>query len=256
MSREEAIKKKYNCVCANHSSNLASCVALTDSDPTDQRGESHKDESIAGNEGWVWCRQSLLCINICCCIWTPVLILHYYWAVPVRSAINGLKRCLVQWPTQAQPLQCLRAASLEGIWVITAAPIEWLPQTPPQCWDAVHRWMNCTPAGSALSRGQQMMNEGLQSTFEQMCLAGLEIMWSCSFARCSLWTSMEHQGPVPCCRDISQHNWHFRGCPCHMDPVQLPESRALSLTEGTYQSCTDTKYNISHQPEGEKPLPN
>lgn len=68
--------------------------------PTDQSRESHKDESIAGNEGWVWCRHI---INISYCIWTPVLVLHY-WAVPVRSELNGLKRCLAQWPTQAKPL--------------------------------------------------------------------------------------------------------------------------------------------------------
>lgn len=71
--------------------------------PTEQRVESHKDDSTARNEGWLWCRQCLLCINIRYCIWTPALIPHY-WAVPVRSEFNGIKRCLVHWPRWPKPL--------------------------------------------------------------------------------------------------------------------------------------------------------
>lgn len=152
---------------------------------SDQRGESHKDDSIAGNKGWVWCRWSLLHSNICYCIWTPVLTLHY-WAVPVRGELNGLKRCFVQRPTQAKPLQCLRAASLEGIWDVTVLlPFSDCPRHPTAEVLCTDEW-GCTPAGSAQNKGQQMMNQDLQSTHEQMCLAGLDILWSWSFASCSL----------------------------------------------------------------------
>lgn len=45
---------------------------------------------------------------------------------------------------------------------------------------------NCTTTGFVHNKGQQMMNEDLQSIYEQMRLTGLEIIWSCSFASCSL----------------------------------------------------------------------